>query len=69
MLGAVAEHGRASKLERQREGIAKAEGKCKGGAKTAMARAAEVEKLLAAGANPTQVARELGIGRSSVYRA
>ncbi len=44
VLGAVAEHGRASKLERQREGIAKAEGKCKGGAKTAMAKAAEVEK-------------------------
>jgi len=40
-------------LERQREGIAKAkaEGKYKGPARTAMAKAGEVEKLLA-GVNP-----------------
>jgi DNA invertase Pin-like site-specific DNA recombinase len=71
VLGAVAEHERASMLERQREGIAraKAEGKYKGRAKTAMAKAGEVETLLAAGVNPTEVARKLGIGRSSVYRA
>ena len=58
-------------LERQREGIAKAkaEGKYKGRAKTAMAKAGEVETMLAAGVNPTEVARKLGIGRSSVYRA
>ena len=71
VLGAVAEHERASMLERQREGIAraKAEGKYKGRAKTAMAKAGEVETLLAAGVTPTEVARKLGIGRSSVYRA
>jgi DNA invertase Pin-like site-specific DNA recombinase len=71
VLGAVAEHERAAMLERQREGIAKAkaEGKYKGRARTAMAKAGEVEKLLAAGVNPTEVARKLGIGRSSVYRA
>ena len=34
-----------------------------------MAKAGDVEKLLAAGVNPTEVARKLGIGRSSVYRA
>jgi DNA invertase Pin-like site-specific DNA recombinase len=70
-LGAVAEHERASMLERQREGIAeaKAEGKYKGRAPTAMTKAGEVEKLLAAGVNPTDVARKLGIGRSSVYGA
>ena len=33
VLGAVAEHARAPMLERQREGIAKAEGKYKGRAK------------------------------------
>jgi len=58
-------------LERQREGIAraKAEGKYKGRAKTAMAKAGEVERRLAAGVTPTEVARKLGMGRSSVYRA
>jgi DNA invertase Pin-like site-specific DNA recombinase len=71
VLGAVAEFERAMMLERQREGIAKAkaEGKYKGRAPTAMAKAGEVEAMLAAGANPTDVARQLGIGRSSVYRA
>jgi DNA invertase Pin-like site-specific DNA recombinase len=71
VLGAVAEHERSLMLERQREGIAKAkaEGKYKGRAKTAMAKAGEVEALLARGVNPTEVARKLGIGRSSVYRA
>jgi DNA invertase Pin-like site-specific DNA recombinase len=32
-------------------------------------KASEVEKLLATGVSPTEVARKLGIGRSSVYRA
>ena len=31
-----------------------------------MAKAAEVDELLAAGVNSTEVARKLGIGRSSV---
>jgi DNA invertase Pin-like site-specific DNA recombinase len=71
VLGAVAEFERAIMLERQREGIAKAkaEGKYKGRAKTAMAKAGEVETMLAAGVAPTDVAKKLGIGRSSVYRA
>ena len=71
VLGAIAEHEREVMLERQREGIAKAkaEGKYRGRAPTAMAKASEVEKLLAAGVNPTEVARKLKIGRSSVYRA
>lgn len=71
VLGAVAEHERSMMLERQREGIAKAkaEGKYKGRAKTAMAKASEVEAMLAAGTSPTEVAVRLKIGRSSVYRA
>jgi DNA invertase Pin-like site-specific DNA recombinase len=58
-------------LERQREGIAKAKaaGKYKGRAPTAMAKAGDVKALLAAGVGPSEVARRLGIGRSSVYRA
>jgi DNA invertase Pin-like site-specific DNA recombinase len=71
VLGAVAEHERSLMLERQREGIAKAkaEGKYKGRARTAMAKAGDVEALLTKGVSPTEVARKLGIGRSSVYRA
>ncbi len=34
-----------------------------------MAKAGEVETLLAAGVIPTHVTRKLGKGRSSVYRA
>lgn len=71
VLGSVAEFERAMMLERQREGIAKAkaEGKFKGRAPTARAKAGEVEVMLAAGESPTAVAKKLGIGRSSVYRA
>jgi DNA invertase Pin-like site-specific DNA recombinase len=70
VLGAVAEFERAMMLERQREGIAKAraDGKYKGRKPTAQAKSAEVEALLKAGVSPTEVARRLGIGRSSVYR-
>jgi DNA invertase Pin-like site-specific DNA recombinase len=71
VLGSVAEFEREMMLERQREGIAKAkaEGKYRGRAPTARAKAGEVEAMLAAGESPTDVARKLGIGRSSVYRA
>ena len=70
MVGAVAEFERAMMLERQREGVAKAkaEGKYRGRAKTARAKAGEVEAALMAGEAPAEVARKLGIGRSSVYR-
>lgn len=71
VLGSVAEFEREIMLERQREGVAKAkaEGKFKGRAPTARAKAGEVEAMLAAGESPTVVAKKLGIGRSSVYRA
>jgi DNA invertase Pin-like site-specific DNA recombinase len=70
VLGSVAEFERAMMLERQREGVAKAkaEGKYKGRAPTARAKADEVERLLASGVSPTEVADTLGISRSSVYR-
>jgi DNA invertase Pin-like site-specific DNA recombinase len=71
VLGSVAEFERSMMLERQREGIAKAkaEGKFKGRKPTAKAKSGEVEAMLAAGESPTVVAKKLGIGRSSVYRA
>jgi DNA invertase Pin-like site-specific DNA recombinase len=57
-------------LERQREGIEKARlaGKYKGRKPTARAKSKEVVERLKAGERPTDVARELGIARSSVYR-
>jgi len=70
MVGAIAQFEREIMLERQREGIAKAkaEGKYKGRAPTAMAKADEVLTLLKNGLGATEVARQLKIGRASVYR-
>ena len=70
VLGSVAQFEREMMLERQREGIAKAkdEGKYKGRAPTARAMASEVHQLTADGLGPAEIARQLGIGRSSVYR-
>ncbi|ADE85675.1 recombinase family protein [Rhodobacter capsulatus] len=70
ILGGVAEFEREIMLERQREGIAKAkaEGKYKGRAPTARAKAEEVLRLQAEGIGGTEIAKRLGIGRASVYR-
>lgn len=70
LFGAVAELEREMMLERQREGIAraKAEGKYKGRKPTAKAQAVHVHGLAAEGMKPTAIAKQLGIGRSSVYR-
>src|SRR4029079_6407031 len=70
MLGAIAQFERELMLERQREGVAKAkaEGKYKGRAPTARAKAAEVRRLCGEGVGATEIARRLGIGRASVYR-
>jgi len=70
MFGAFGEFERSMMLERQREGIAKAkaEGKYKGRAPTARAKANEVLALKADGIGPTEIAAKLNISRSSVYR-
>ena len=70
MLGAVAQFERELMLERQREGIAKAKGagRYKGRAPTAMAKAEIVRAMSHAGKRPSVIAREVGIGRASVYR-
>ena len=70
MLGAIAQFERELMLERQREGVAKAkaEGKYKGRAPTARAKAPEVRRLKAEGVKPTHIAKRLGISRASVYR-
>ena len=71
MLAAVAAFERDLMLERQREGIAKAKanGRYKGRAPTAMRQAGEVARLKSAGVSPTEIARQLGLSRMSVYRA
>ena len=70
MLGSVAQFERELMLERQREGVAKAkaEGKYKGRAPTARAKASEVRRLCREGVGVTQIGKRLGISRASVYR-
>jgi DNA invertase Pin-like site-specific DNA recombinase len=70
VLGGIAEFEREIMLERQREGIAKAQvaGKYKGRQPTAQAKSAEVIKLHKDGVGASTIAREVGIGRASVYR-
>ena len=70
VMGAIAEFERAMMLERQREGISKAksEGKYKGRIPSAQLRSKEVRLLHKDGLKPTEIAKRLSIGRSSVYR-
>ena len=70
MFAAFAQFERESMLERQQDGIAKAkaEGRRKGRKPTAMAKADEVRALAADGVGPSEIARKLGIGRTSVHR-
>lgn len=68
ILAGVATWEREIMLERQREGIAKAkaEGAYKG--RKASIKPDEVRQLHAEGVGPAEIARRLGVARSSVYR-
>jgi DNA invertase Pin-like site-specific DNA recombinase len=70
MIGAIAEFEREMMLERQREGIAKAkaEGKYRGRAPTARAKAERIRELRQQGVGATAIARLVGVSRASVYR-
>jgi DNA invertase Pin-like site-specific DNA recombinase len=70
MFAAFAQFERELMLERQRAGIAKAkaDGRYKGRKPTAMAKADEVKALASDGVGPSEIARRLGIGRTSVHR-
>lgn len=69
MLGAVAEFERSLMLERQREGIAKAkaDGKYKG--RRPSIDKSQIQDMKAQGIAPSEIARQLGVSRMSVYRA
>jgi DNA invertase Pin-like site-specific DNA recombinase len=69
MLGVFAEFETNLRKERQLEGIAKAKvaGVYKG--RRATVDAAQVRELKAKGIGPSAIAKSLGIGRASVYRA
>lgn len=69
MLGVFAQFETALRKERQMEGIAKAKaaGVYKG--RKPSVPADEVQRLKAEGVSPTEIAKRLGIGRASVYRA
>lgn len=69
VLGAVAAFENDIRRERQLEGIqkAKAAGKYRG--RPQSIDSARVKELRAQGMGPAQIAREMGIGRASVYRA
>lgn len=70
LVGSIAQFEREIMLERQREGVAKAkaDGKYKGRAPTARAKGEQVLSLYKAGTKAAVIAREVGIGRASVYR-
>jgi DNA invertase Pin-like site-specific DNA recombinase len=69
ILGAVAAFEADLRADRQAEGIAKAkkEGRYKG--RSASIDYAQVKKLHRQGIRPTEIAKLLGVGRTSVYRA
>ena len=71
MFSAFAEFERDLMKERQKEGIAKAkaERKYKGRKPTARAKAGVAVTLFKGGKSVSEVAKEVGIGRGSVYRA
>lgn len=70
LMGSIAEFERELMLERQREGIAKAkaDGKYKGRAPTARAKAEQVLRLRAEGKTVEAIVAELAVSRSSVFR-
>lgn len=71
MLGVFAEFENNIRRERQRDGIerAKALGKYKGRKPSAKLKAGQIKALAKKGKQKAAIARELGVSRSSVYRA
>jgi DNA invertase Pin-like site-specific DNA recombinase len=70
LMASVAQFEREMMLERQKEGIAKAkaEGKYMGRKPTAMEKSEAVLSLLKTGMSKTDVCRQVGVSRASLYR-
>ena len=70
MFAAMAQFERENMLERQREGIAKAKeaGKYKGRAPVPDDKIEQVLTLKAQGVKPLEIAKQVSLGRSTVYR-
>ncbi|MGB3812158.1 MAG: recombinase family protein [Shinella sp.] len=70
LLASIAQFERELMLERQREGIAKAkaEGRYQGRAPTARRKSEDVIRLKAEGTKPDEIAAQLKMSRSSVFR-
>ncbi len=70
LMGAFAEFERSLILERQREGIAqaKARGAYKGRKPISDAQISTIRRLVAEGKTKTTICRELGIGRTTLYK-
>lgn len=70
MFGAMAEYERSLMLERQREGIKKAQddGRYGGRKPVAPKKVKQALALKAQGIKPPEIAKQLGLGRSTVYR-
>ncbi|MNF67907.1 hypothetical protein D3C84_497360 [compost metagenome] len=68
MLGAFAEFETALRKERQMEGIAKAKAKGTPMGRPALQNLPEVKQALIDGGAPTEVAKRLNVGRSTVQR-
>ena len=68
VFGAIAHFERRLIAERTKDGIAAARGKHPGRQPVDLEKVAAALKLVEAGLSPTAVARQLGLGRSTVYR-
>ncbi len=68
MLGVFAEFETNLRKERQMEGIAKAKAKGVYKGRKATIGSAEVARLRGEGLGASKIAKQLGIGRASVYR-
>ena len=69
MLGVFAEFETALRRERQMEGIARAKAAGVYTGRKPSVPVADIQRLKAEGVSPTEIAKRLGVGRTSVYRA